>query len=270
MKRYIIVILCAVALLIAMAMPCLAYTAYPALDEDILGYSPITAEIIIDSSPNIYQRDTTPYTIYDTVMSDVYELQLIQTTDSRALRFIPANIQATRKIVLKDLVFNYEIFAEDTSRQSNIPVIVAENIIIKGEAYSIDGRYLGAYREDTLTQFNSNTLFESLRDAFGTVQLKLYIESIIATDTRGGDIWYQVIPVSGDTTLNDFPLLGFTSDDIIVSNVVEDVDIGEFLWGSVTNFLRFEILPNVSLYMVFIAIIAIPLLIWILKIFAGG
>lgn len=48
------------------------------------------------------------------------------------------------------------------------------------------------------------------------------------------------------------------------------INMGDILLDNVNAFLQFEILPNFTLFNLFVLIVAIPLLIWILKLILGG
>lgn len=72
------------------------------------------------------------------------------------------------------------------------------------------------------------------------------------------------------TEISDIPIYSLNIRNIRQNIYISDVPMGQFLWNSVTNFLSFEIVPGVSLYIVLTAVIALPLFIWFLKLFSGG
>lgn len=118
-------------------------------------------------------------------------------------------------------------------------------------------------RAFTINEINEFT------DMYGGANGFIYIDKAICEITPYDD----VIELSYSQIVTDYEV----QNDFIqyqawydYDNIANFGDVGESLKDSVSNFLSTEILPNFTILNILLIVIAIPLLIYILKLFLGG
>jgi hypothetical protein len=107
-------------------------------------------------------------------------------------------------------------------------------------------------------------------DMYGGANGYIYIDKAICEISSMQD---DVIELSYSQIVTDYEV----QNDFIqyqvwydYDNIANFGDVGESLKDSVSNFLNTEILPNFTILNILLIVIAIPLLIYILKLFLGG
>lgn len=117
-------------------------------------------------------------------------------------------------------------------------------------------------------------LFPSKQELFGNVETitndnMMYIESLRVLvefpNNYVGNLSYRYGVDSLE--LNNIKYGGALNNWV---NSSIGINMGDILLDNVNAFLQFEILPNFTLFNLFVLIVAIPLLIWILKLILGG
>lgn len=260
MKRHIIPILSVIALLVSVfAFNASAY--YVDETSGVLGYNTIRATMTSGDTNIDTNSDTLPYTIYngedyaystfyiDQRSGDVVTFEFAFTgNDSYSIDFYPMVYRELATSVLQ--VFNVNECSLSINYRVSTGGTLSDPVVVDlGYSASHDIRAF----LDNVTPVNSVTYFE------------IYVTDLDESTS------IDVSLIDAQTPLVNVPISDITLDDVNVNvSVIDNVPIGDFLWNSVTGFLAFEIIEGVQLYDILICVIALPLLVFFLKVIAGG
>lgn len=139
--------------------------------------------------------------------------------------------------------------------------LITQDEGIDGEVFILPTSYQNSFTIDDINEFV---------DMYGGANGYIYIEKAICELTSIQDdvveiSCYQI--VTDYNSQNDFIQYQAWYD---YDNIANFGDVGESISSSVSNFLKTEILPNFTILNLLLIVIAIPLLIYILKLFLGG
>ena len=275
MKKHIKKVLCAVALIVlcvtAFVVPSFAY--FQTTDQTVLGVSLI--DITFWRTDRLAQErdvDVTLQFLYDNSVndtsSDIWYIANTYTVDGAFNDVTYASYYLYEP--QQDQIYSMHIndYKTVTSQRD-----FEHQFIFKGEfsfSYTLIYYANGGGRDEV-----SGTW--STIGSYG----ELALSSLVPSEWDNGVVYWHFDKIAIRDDFNvDVPYYGpyiadavmqpINAENIQYSTFIDDVPIGEFLWNSVNNFLGTEIFPNVTLYHLFTAIIAIPLFMWFLKLFAGG
>lgn len=258
-KKLFAIIASLVLVVSLVALPSLAYTANP--DDNIIGYNLLANIRLGHSYDDVTTLDTLPYSVNDPrdFYSDTYELVIDD--DEYFEVFFIENIG--------EFTVNIPPLIYQPARDYNMFVIACRSATIHYDAYNASGVYLGG---DTILIPSDNTReinVTSLLD--GVLPSNCDRVYLTITDVVADERFYLDLPlIPTGTLVSDCAYRMQSNDDIIVKNTISSVPVGDFLWDSVSGFLTFEIAPNLQLYHVLLAVVVLPLLVWFLKVVAGG
>lgn len=280
MKRYIIPILMVAVLLVLMAVPCMAFDGeYPAISYGVTYRMRIQQSSLAPANASgdvTYQRygDIAP-TAPGTWYSDVYDFEQGNSVGYGYLT-MKANPDfdsdgCRLSVAINDCAYYPN---KDTSSlpsivldidQTRVPVTVH----YEWSAYTTDGRLLDRGVVDfTTTELYGYDLFKDIDTDVDPdfINFKnISIETYVYDNREFERISFRIPFYTG--LVANAPISG----EVDVVHTISDVgDVGDFLYNSVGNFLRFEIMPSVSLWALLLALCGLGITIWILKLVAGG
>lgn len=274
MKKHIKKVLCAVALIVlcvsAFAIPSFAYTQ--TMDQTVLGVNLLPIEVV-RTDRLAQERDV------DVTLSYLFDNALNDTTSPVWYIDEVYNVGGTSNVIY--CVYVLSSLNHDITYAINIPDFMTNTNMRDFENQLIfHGRFELSY---SLTYFANGGGREERGGGYYSEDADGYFDlgRAVPEEWDNGVVYWHIdeltiedgfafeVPYYGPT-LADAVLKPISAENIQYSTYIDDVPIGEFLWNSISSFLRTEIFPNVTLYHLFTAIIAIPLFIWFLKLFAGG
>ena len=281
MKKHIKKIICLVAVIVlcvsAFVIPCFAYTQDGYMANDLIGANLVTPEIVIsDRLPDVRYVDTFPTYLFDNAYndlnSDVWYIDEIYSEKN-----IP-NVTFS--------VFGFDADTYDSTLVMNFPTYAlrsdADNAYYQYEftgyyKFNLDVYFYGDGGQFTERHYQFDYTNESeptywkLGDLMPTnlPNGTLYVTISDFVTYRPLDL-FVTVPYFYTNTLAELPMQNIDTDNIMHPVYVDSVNVGDFLFNSVKNFLDFEIVEGLSLYVVFICIVALLLLLWFLKLLAGG
>lgn len=280
MKRYIIPILMVAVLLVLMAVPCMAFDG----SYTDNGYG-VTYRMRIQQSAlapaggsgnwHYYRYGDIAPTAPGTWTSDVYEYEQGDSVGYGYLT-MKANPDFDSDGYRLSVAIN-ECAYYPNKDTSSLPSIVLDvdqtrapvTVHYEWSAYTTDGRLLDKGVVDfTTTELYGYDLFKDIDTDVDPDFINFKNISIEANVYDGRDferISFRIPFYTG--LVANAPISG----DVEVVHTITDVsDVGDFLYNSVGNFLRFEIMPSVSLWALLLALCGLGITIWILKLVAGG
>lgn len=306
MKRYIIVILMAVALLVAMVTPCFAHGALAGDEDDnnlttafngvsvAFSYYNGDGRLVRYSCSPAYQLTPSPAT--GDYSSDALSLAGYSSSAdgvNTSVRYVPStyfvngSAPTDNDTIAFDvhfpaytLSFGYADSFYDTSAlpvfEHSLPVLTNPvTTEVHATYFNSAGIALGDYTIGNVA--SSFSPYAVVRDNAPDGADYAIVDEFVISGTFTSDFGSAPFVLRVPYWSNDVPFEPFTAvsaltgvDDVIIAQRIDSVDVGTFLWDSVSNFLNFEIADGLSLYVILITIVTIPILVWILKLFAGG
>lgn len=294
MKKHIPKIIALVGILILcftfVAVPCFAHSYIPNGTGTTAPLPTVTASyydsyyddiyLLEDAIPS-YEPEITGY------VSDVFvkSMTIIHNVEYKfSQEFISTMTEDEVYPIINCTIPNTVITNEDRALLQDMLTIYLPVDTLDPLKYSIAYEYIPYY------QGNKQSVNKVTIDMdFGGGSIQPHADAVRAIDEIYGTEWDYIvvsdIHISGITPSNYFgitvPYSGsqgvywyspLTIDEIYKNEniYIDEIPVGEFLWNSLDSFLNFEIFPGISLYLVFTSIVAIPIFIWFLKIFAGG
>lgn len=259
LKKICLLIVTSLFILTSVAIPSLAYIANP--DDNVLGYNLITNVRLSHSYGGVTALDTLPYTVYDPrdISSDVYEVVI---DDDKYFEVFFIENLGNFSVNIPPIVYRpdglYDRF-----------VIACRSIRIQYDAYDASGVFVAG---DTIYIENDGTREVNITEVMNNeLPVNADFVHLSITDVIVDERFYIDLPLIPSGSLAyECAYRTLSNDDVIVNTFIEDVPVGDFLWNSVTGMLGFEIAPNLQLYHVLLAVIVLPLLVWFLKVVAGG
>lgn len=281
MKKHIKKIICLVAVLVlctsALVVPCFAYTQYDYDTSDLIGANLVTPEVVISNRLSSTRYvDTFPNYLFDNSYND-----------------LDSNAWYVDELAGYENVPNvtYGVFGLVADRYDSTAVL-------NFPTYAVRTDNINAYYQYEFTgyfKFNLDVVFYGDGGQFDEVHYQLdytnetdltwwKLGDLMPTNLPSGTMYVTItnfeivrpsdfflgIPYYYANTLAELPIQHIDTDNFMHPVYVDSVNVGDFLFNSVKNFLDFEIVDGLSLYVVFICIVAMLLLVWFLKLLAGG
>lgn len=260
-------ILALVAMILAIgtmvALPCFAYEVNPL--NTPLGYTVVPVTFTVDVNGDTLYSDTIPYSFYDErdVSSDVWEVYYNDGfAEYQFFDYGYTTLGTTYKLNFPTLTFRDEDNALTALTIFNVASVDITWYGVNSGGVTDGTRYTNSWGNNG-TSFDVGSFFADMLSGY-----EFIIFEMSATTYLEGGVRLPIY--DGSTILSDIPINVYTKSDGVVVSPIDNVPIGEFLWNSVTGFLGFEIAEGIQLYDILLALVALPLLMWFLKLVAGG
>lgn len=278
MKKHIKKIICLVAVIVlsvtATIVPCFAYEQVDYLSNDLLGANVVSPTITISNRQSeLRYSDTFPNYIYDNAINDLSSdaWYIDETYSVGDLWYASYGLYADRYDSTATLTFPvYIVRTDDTNYINQFNFTGWYKFTLDIEYFGDGGQYSELHYDFDYTNETDPTYWK-LGDLMptGKPSGKVFVTISNFQIVNPTDFCFDM-PYYTDTNIADLTMRNISADNITQPVYVDNVNVGDFLFNSVKNFLDFEIIEGVSLYVIFISLVGIMLLVWFLKLLAGG
>ena len=281
MKKHIKKIICLVAVLVlcisSMVVPCFAYTQYDYYTNDLIGANVVTPEVVISNRKSSTRNvDTFPVYLFDNSFNDVdsdawYVNEVYKVSDTVDVYYCQYALTADRYDSTAVLNFpTYKVRTDDIYSYYQFEFTGFYKFTLDVEFYGDGGQYQDVHYKLDYTNETDPTWWK--------------LGDLMPTNLPSGNLFVTIsnfeivnptefrldIPYYTDNYIADLTMQNIGTNNIVHPVYIDSVDVGDFLFNSVSNFLSFEIVEGLSLYVVLITIVSILLLVWFLRLLAGG